>query len=267
MRTVSRQLPGAARPPFRLGVRAAFAAAFVLLLVRGEDARAQEVNECRYIGTTPIRAEGFDGPDTFGFRLVLRKDGWGWGPAHGGAIAACPLCSTGLAKGVLRIGLAPFYAPSDEYVLRRETGQQEASAVEFALHPRTIAVGLWSMTNFVPRNIVADSDITPVRVLDAHAMARAFTIISTGPPVHGVALGMKDRCLKFFGLFFREDNGPLAVSAIHEVDQFMSLERYTPRFSLEQLTPRPPPPPRIPFPLGDARKRMMEDENLRHLLK
>ena len=29
-----------------------------------------------------------------------------------------------ISKGVLRIGLAPFYTPSEDYQLRRETEQQ-----------------------------------------------------------------------------------------------------------------------------------------------
>ena len=33
-----------------------------------------------------------------------------------------------------------------------------------------------------------------------------------------------------------------------------------PRFSLEQLTPRPPPAPWIQFPLGDARKQWEEEQ-------
>jgi hypothetical protein len=280
MRNGRQQHPGAKWPPLRLVcpplaaalrfialVVATLAVSLVLLLPSGHSARAQGTSECRYVGSGPIGAEGFDGPDTFGFRLTLRKQGWGWGPAQGGAVAACPLCATGVAKGILRIGMAPFYAPSDEYVLRRETGQQEASAVEFALHPRTMAIGLWSMTNFMPREIVPESDITPVKILSTDGMARAFRIVSTGAPVYGVALAIKDRCFQFFGLFFRENNAPLAVSDLPEVDEFLELQKYTPRFSLDQLTPRPPPPPRIPFPLGDARKRLMEDEKTRDLLK
>lgn len=263
MRSSRQHRPGAEWPPLRLVL-----ISLALLLGAVPGAQAQDTTgECRYVGSGPIGAEGFDGPETFGFRLVLQKQGWGWAPAHGGAVAACPLCATGLAKGILRIGLAPFYAPSDDYVLRRENGQQEASAVEFALHPRAIAVGLWSMTNFMPREIVPESDITPVKVLNSEGLARQFRIISTGAPVYGVALAIKDRCFLFYGLFFREDNSPLAIADLAEVDEFMALQKYTPRFSLDQLTPRPPPPPRIPFPLGDARKQLMEDEKNKELLK
>jgi hypothetical protein len=279
MRNGRQQRPGAQRPPLRLirlraaALRfkartvAALAVSLLLLLSWVPAAHAQDASACRYVGSGPLGAEGFDGPETFGFRLALRKQGWGWGPAHDGAVAACPLCATGVAKGILRVGLAPFLPPSDDYVLRRETGQQEATAIEFALHPGAIAAGLWTMTKFKPSDIVPESDITPVKLLNTDGLARAFQIVSTGAPVYGVALAIKDRCLLFYGLFFRENNAPLTVADLSELDEFMELQRYRPRFSLDQLTPRPPPPPRIPFPLGDARKRLMEDENTREMPK
>jgi hypothetical protein len=226
-------------------------------------AHAQKPEGCRYITSTPISAEGFDGPDTFGVRIALPMGAWIWGPAHGGMIAGCPSCEPPkISKGILRIGLAPFYAPSDDYQLRRETGQQDASPVEFALHPSAIAVGMRVLTNFTPRAIVPTSDITPIKLMKTDGMARAIRIDSSGNPVHGLALAMLDRCFALFAMFFREDNAPLEVSELQQMDDVLKLDKYTPRFNIEQLTPRRPPPPRIDFPLGDARKQW-EDEQKR----
>jgi hypothetical protein len=234
-------------------------------LVLAAPARAQQPEGCRYVQNSPVFAEGFDGQDTFGFRLQLNSRDWGWGRAHGGAIMGCPTCPQGkIAKGVVRIGLAPFYPPSDEYQLRRETGQQEASAVDFALHPRTIAIGLWSMTNFMPRGVTPDSEITPIALLDIGAKARLITVNSAGNPVFGAAVAMQERCFVFYGLFFREDNTPVTLADLREIDQVLKLEKYTPRFNLDQLTPREPKP-WIQFPLGDARKQWQEEERRRQL--
>lgn len=248
---------GAARPPLHL-------AAIVLLCaglsVWATQARAQQTEGCRYVASSPIHAEGFNGPDTFGVKLSLRSTRWSWAPAHAGAVAACPTCDPDkLGKGMLRLGLAPFYPPSDEYQLRRETGQQSASPVEFALHPRIIGVGLWSITNFTPRGVVADTDITPVTLFDMPALARAVTIQSTGSPVHALAVAVQDGCFSMFGIFFRGDNGPVSIDDFQQIDDALKLENYKPRFTLEQLTPRPPPRSWIDFPLGDARKKWEDD--------
>ena len=253
MRMNTNILPGAARPPLHLAVTGHLMWLCLSLWVTA--ATAQQFEGCRYINHTPISAEGFDGPDTFGVRLALPMGPWVWAPAPGGMVAGCPSCETPkISKGILRIGLAPFYAPSDDYQLRRETEQQDASQVDFALHPRAIAVGMQSMTNFRPRSIVPTSDITPITLLGMSAKARAVMIDSSGNPVHGIALAVHDRCFALFGLFFREDNAPLAVSELRQMDDVLKLDRYTPRFNIEQLTPRPPPAPWIQFPLGDARK-------------
>ena len=233
-----------------------------LMLLWAAGAQAQQFEGCRYINHSPISAEGFDGPDTFGVRLALPMGAWVWAPAPGGMVAACPSCEPPkISKGILRIGLAPFYTPSDEYQLRRETEQQAASPVEFALHPRAIAVGMRAMTNFMPRGIEPTSDITPITLFGTPGVARAIRINSSGNPVYGVALAMLDRCFALFGLFFREDNAPLAVSELQQMDDVLKLDRYTPRFNIEQLTPRQPPRPRIEFPLGDARKQWEEERN------
>jgi len=254
-------VPGAARPPLHLAVTRHLMGLCLLLWVTG--ANAQQFEGCRYINHSPISAEGFDGPDTFGVRVALPMGPWVWAPAPGGMVAGCPSCEPPkISKGILRIGLAPFYAPSDDYQLRRETEQQEASHVDFALHPRAIAVGMQSMTNFRPRGIVPTSDITPIMLLGMPAKARAVRIDSSGNPVHGIALAMHDRCFALFGLFFREDNAPLAVSELRQMDDVLKLDRYTPRFSLEQLSPRSSPAPRIQFPLGDARKQLEEERKL-----
>lgn len=251
----------AARPPLRLSLVRRVAC--LCLLLWAFDAQAQQPEGCRYITSSPIHAEGFSGPDTFGARLMIRDNRWAWGPAHAGVIAGCPACGPGkLTKGVLRIGLAPFYPPSEDYQLRRETEQQSASPVEFALHPRTIGVGLWSMTNFTPRGVVPETDITPVTLLGMSAMARAVTINSAGNPVHGLAIAMRDGCFSLFGIFFRDDNGPVSLDDLPQIDDALRLERYTPRFNLEQLTPRPLPTPWIQFPLGDARKQLEEERKL-----
>ena len=251
---------GAARPPRLLFLLQRFACVCLLLWAVEAQAEPAAVS-CRYIASSPLHAEGFDGPDTFGVRLTIRDDRWVWTPARGGAIAACPSCSgQSIAKGVLRIGLAPFYSPSDDYQLRRETEQQSASPVKFALHPRAIAVGLWSMTNFMPSGVTPATDITPVTLLGTSGMARAVTIDSAGTTVHGVAVAMQDGCFLLFGVFFREDNGPVSVDDLQQIDGVLKLEKYAPRFELEQLTPRPPPTPWIQFPLGDARKQWEEQQ-------
>lgn len=248
---------GAVRPPLHFSVLQVVILAGLMLVAFG--ARAQQPEGCRYVQSSPIFAEGFDGPDTFGVRLQINSRDWGWGRAHGGAIMACPTCPQGkIAKGVLRIGLAPFYPPSEDYALRRETGQQEASPVDFALHPRTIALGLWSMTNFMPRGVTPDSEITPITLLDTAGKARLVTVVSAGNPVSGVAVAMQNRCFVFYGLFFREDNGPVTLADLQEIDHVLKLDRYTPRFTLDQLTPREPRP-WIQFPLGDARKQWEEE--------
>lgn len=251
---------GAAQPPLLFVLLQCFAC--VGLLLWAVEAQAEPAAaSCRYITSSPIHAEGFDGPDTFGVRLTIRDDRWVWTPARGGAIAACPSCSgQSIAKGVLRIGLAPFYPPSDDYQLRRETEQQSASPVEFALHPRAIAVGLWSMTNFMPRGVTPATDITPVTLLGTAGMARAVTIDSAGNTVHGVALAMQDGCFSLFSVFFREDNGPVSVEDLQQIDGVLKLDKYAPRFQLEQLQPRPLPTPSIQFPLGDARKQLEEQQ-------
>jgi hypothetical protein len=127
------------------------------------------------------------------------------------------------------------------------------------LHPSAIAVGMRAMTNFTPRGIVPTSDITPIVLMGTPGMARAIRIDSSGNPVHGLALAMHERCFALFGLFFREDNAPLAVSELQQMDDVLKLDKYTPRFNLEQLTPRQAPQPRIEFPLGDARKQWEEE--------
>ena len=251
-------VPGAYRPPLRLAVTRHLVCLCLLLFATA--AVAQQFEGCRYVNHTPISAEGFDGPDTFGFRVALPMGPWVWAPAPGGMVAACPSCEPPkISKGILRIGLAPFYAPSDEYQLRRENEQQDASPVDFALHPRAIAVGMQSMTNFRPRGIVATSDITPVTLMGIAAKARAIRVDSSGPPVYGVALAMHDRCFALFGMFFREDNAAFEVSDLQQMDGVLKLDKYTARFSLEQLAPRAPPPPQVQFPLGDARKQLDEE--------
>jgi hypothetical protein len=253
---------GAARPPRFLLLLQRMVCAGLLLGVAV--AQAQSIEGCRYINSGPIGAEGFDGPDTFGLRLSIRDSRWGWGAAHGGAIAGCPSCAPpSIAKGIMRIGLAPFYPPSDDYQLRAETGQQEANPVEFALHPRAIAVGMRAMTNFTPHAIAPESDISPVTLFGMPGLARAIRVESTGNPVYGLALAMQDRCFALFGMFFREDNAPLSITALQQIDDALQLDRYQPRFNLEQLTPRPPPKPWIDFPLGDARKQREEAEKIR----
>jgi len=252
---------GAARPPRLLVLLTGLLYAGLLGVAV---AQAQPFEGCRYINSGPIGTEGFDGPDTFGVRLSIRDGRWGWGAAHGGAIAGCPSCAPpNIAKGIMRIGLAPFYAPSDDYQLRAETGQQEVNPVEFALHPRAIAVGMRAMTNFTPRAIAPESDITPVTLFGTAGLARAIRVESTGNPVYGLALAMQDRCFALFGMFFREDNAPLSINDLQQIDDALQLDRYQPRFNLEQLTPRPPPRPWIDFPLGDARRQREEAEKRR----
>jgi hypothetical protein len=250
--------PGAARPPLYLKLVQSVLGLCLLLLAF--EAEAQQPEGCRYITSSPVHAEGFNGPDTFGVRLITRNNRWAWGGAHAGVIAGCPTCGAGtLAKGLLRIGLAPFYPPSDDYQLRRETEQQSASPVEFALHPRTIGVGLWSITNFTPRGVLPETDITPVTLFGMPAMARVVTINSSGNPIHGLAIAMQEGCFSLFGIFFRDDNGPLSIGDVQQIDDALKLEKYTPRFNLEQLTPRPPPAPWVQFPLGNARKQWEEE--------
>ncbi len=263
---------GASRPPplLRLAVLAIFAilarrsawACLLLLAIGASTGRAADA--CRLIEHGRIGAEWLDGTQPIGARLAIRDNRWSWVPAHGGEIAFCPTCSAAdVAKGVLRIGLAPFVGPDDERKLRDEIGQQSASAIEFALDPRSVATGLWVMTNFLPRGVAPVTDMTPVTLLGTSGLARAVLINSAGNIVRGVAVALQDRCLSLFGVFFREDNGPIAIDDLRQIDAALTLERYTPEFSPAQLAPRPAPLPRVEFPLGDARRQWDEERQRR----
>ena len=91
-------------------------------------------------------------------------------------------------------------------------------------------------------------------------MARAVTIDSAGNTIHGVAVAMQDGCFSLFGVFFREDNGPVSVGDLQQIDAVLKLDKYAPRFNLEQLQPRPLPTPWVQFPLGDARKQWEQEQ-------
>ena len=246
-------LPGAARPPLHLAVTRHLTCLCLLLWVTG--ANAQQFEGCRYINHTPISAEGFDGPDTFGVRVALPMGPWVWAPAPGGMVAGCPSCEPPRSPRAFSGSVSRHSIRPATSINRGAKPAQDGKPRRLALHPRAIAVGMQSMTNFRPRGIVPMSDITPITLLGMPAKARAVRIVTSGNPVHGIALAMHDRCFALFGLFLREAKRRLRSASCSSWTIVLKLDRYTPRFSPEQLLLlHPGPLPRIQFPLGDARK-------------
>ena len=240
---------GAARPPYYLGLlRLMFAA----LLTAATGVPQGLTAECQYVRGGPLMIEGFDGDETFGAQVIVRDTKWALQPAPSGMFAFCPSCpASNVSKGLFRLGRAPFLSPVQEGDLRGEVGQQDASALEFALHPRAIAMGLWRITALLPSKVEPLSDIAPVTLWGVPGMARVVGVTSAGQSAPGVAFALQDRCFAMFGLFMRKDDGEASVDDLRKTGGSLNILRYQPvRHELS---------PAIHFPLGNARKRWEDD--------
>jgi hypothetical protein len=208
--------------------------------------------ECQYVRGGPARIEGFDGPDTFGVQLIVRDGSWVWQRAPSGVIAMCPRCRDDeVANGLFRFGRAPFLSPVQEGDLRGETGQQDAGPMEFALHPRAIAMALWRITTLLPSKVDAQSDIEPVDLWGMKGLAREVEVTTAGRTVPSVAFALEERCFAMFGIFLRKDERKVSVADLLKTGASISILKYQPvRHELS---------PAIHFPLGNARKRWEDD--------
>ena len=241
---------GAARPPHRFKrMRRLFAG--LLMLACG--AQASIAGECQYVKYSPIMVEGFDGTDTFGVQLTIHDQRWVWQRAPGGVAAFCPTCpNDSVSKSFFRIGQAPFLSPLQEGDLRGETDQASASAIDFALHPRAIAVALWRMTTLLPSKVSPLTDITPITLWGVPGKSRVVEIVSGDKPVPGVAVALEDGCFTMFGVFFRKDDGEVSFDDVLSARGSIGILKYQPyRHDLS---------PGIHFPLGDARKQWEDDQ-------
>lgn len=240
---------GAARPPHCFGWLRLLAVALLTVVIGVPRGLAAE---CQYVRGGPLMIEGFDGDETFGAQLIVRDPKWALQPAPSGMVAFCPSCpATDISKGLFRLGRAPFLSPVQEGDLRGETGQKDASALEFALHPRAIAMGLWRITALLPSKIEPLSDIVPMTLWGVPGMARVVEVTSAGHTAPGVAFALEDRCFAMFGLFMRKDDGEASVGDLLKTGGSLSILKYQPvRHELS---------PAIHFPLGNARKRWEDD--------
>ena len=221
-------------------------------------AHAQDA--CRTIEGQSTWSEWLEGSEPRGARLLIRDTRWSWTGARAGAVIFCPSCPAGdIAKGVLRIGLAPF-SPAEDKLLREELRLPWASRLEFALHPQVIGAGLSGMVNFTFRAVTPVTDPLPVSLVGLNGMARAIAINSAGNVLHGVAVALEERCFALWGVFFREDNGPVAIDDLRQVDAAVVLHRYTPAFTPAQLGPRGTVVPWREFPLGAAREQWGDEQ-------
>ncbi len=241
---------GAVRPPLcRSAAGRLIAAAAMALIAATPPAVAAE---CQYVRGGPLHIEGFDGPDPFGAQVIVRDTKWAWQPAPSGVIAHCPSCPVeDVSKGVFRLGRAPFLSPVQEGDLRGEVGEQNASAIEFALHPRAIAMGLWKITTLLPSRVDTLSAPRPVTLWGVPGMARVVLVQSPGRSAPGVAFALEDGCFSMFGVFLRKDEGPVSVDDLLKTGRSLGVLKYQPvRHELS---------PAIEFPLGNARKQWEED--------
>ena len=199
MRTSDQHSSGGREAPAAFGAGAARRVP-VPAAVGCRAAQAQQLEGCRYITQQPdprrrLRRARYvrravDDPG--------RPLGLGARAPAARSRAARSCAPAEIAKGVLRIGLAPFYPPSDDYQLRRETEQQAASPVEFALHPR--AIGDRAVEHDATSRRAAsmpETDITPDHAV-GHARhgARRHDRFSRQPGPWRRALRMQDRLLR-----------------------------------------------------------------------
>ncbi len=221
------------------------------------EAPAEQANpvgqpECQYVRGGPVRIEGFDGPNTFGVQLIVKDGRWVWQRAPSGVIAMCPSCQDHeVAKGLFRFGRAPFLSPVQEGDLRGETGQKDSGPMEFALHPRAIAMALWRITTLLPSKVDALSGIEPIELWGMQGRARMVEVTTAGRTVPSVAFALEERCFAMFGIFLRKDERTVSVADLLKTGNSLSILKYQPvRHELS---------PAIHFPLGDARKRWEDD--------
>jgi hypothetical protein len=200
----------------------------------------------------PVRIEGFDGPDTFGVQLIVKDGRWTWRRAPSGVVAFCASCPDHeVGKGVFRFGRAPYLSPVQEGDLRGEIGQKDAGPMEFALHPRAIAMALWRITSLLPSKVDPLSEIAPVELWGVNGRARVVEVTSAGRTVPSVAFALEQRCFAMFGVFLRKDEREVGVADLLKTGGSLSILKYQPvRHELS---------PAIHFPLGDARKRWEDD--------
>jgi len=241
---------GAARPPHRFGpVRRLFAA----LLMLASGAQTALAAECQFVKYSPIMIEGFDGSETFGVQLTIHDPRWVWQRAPGGVMAFCPSCPADrVSKSLFRIGQAPFLSPLQEGDLRGETDQASASAVDFALHPRAIAIALWQMTTSLPNKVSPLTDIEPITLWGVPGKSRVVEIGSGDKMVPAVAVALEDGCFSMFGVFFRKDDGEVSFDDVLTARGSVGIVKYRPQ--RHELSPG------IHFPLGDARKKWEDDQ-------
>ena len=241
---------GAARPSYCFGLVSRFFAGLLMLTCGAQAALAAE---CQYVRYSPALVEGFNGSETFGVQLIVRDPRWIWQRAPGGVLSFCPACSdSDVSKGLFRIGQAPFLSPVQEGDLRGETGQEAASAVEFALHPRAIAVALLQITSLLPNKVEPLTGITPVTLWGVSGKARVVEIVSGGKVAPGIAVSLEDGCFQMFAVFFRKDDGEVSIDDLEKAGGALEVVKY-----------KPPPhvlSPGIHFPLGDARKKWEADQ-------
>lgn len=241
---------GAARPPYCFGLLRRF---FAVLLMLAGGAQAALAAQCQYVRYSPALVEGFIGSESFGVQLILRDSRWLWQRAPGGVLAFCPSCaSSDISKSLFRIGQAPFLSPVQDGELRGETGQESASALDFALHPRAIAIALWQITSLLPSKVEPLTEIAPFTMWGVSGKARVVTVASGDKVVPGVAVSLEDGCFTMFAVFFRKDDGEVSIDDVVSARGSMEIVKY-----------QPPPhvlSPGIHFPLGDARKKWEEDQ-------
>jgi hypothetical protein len=248
---------GASRPPRCFGAALVVAAALSAVAAQAEPAEPSPAGpgdpaECQYVRGGGTRIEGFDGADTFGVQLIVKDGRWVWQRAPSGVLALCPSCADHeISKGVFRFGRAPFLSPVQDGDLRGETGQRDAGSMEFALHPRAIAMALWKITTVLPSKVDTLTEIEPVELWGVQGRARVVAVTSAGRTAPGVAFALEDRCFAMFGAFLRKDEGEVSIGDLLKTGGSLGILKYRP--VPHELSPA------IHFPLGDARKRWEDD--------
>ena len=154
----------------------------------------------------------FDGPDTFGVRLMIRDTRWAWGPRAGPAslqVARRADRAKHVQGQSSASGSRRSIRPARTYQLRRETEQQSASPVEFALapaHHRASRCG--SHDEFHAARRRADDRYHAGHAAgDARHGARRHDQLGRQSRARPRDRHARIGCFALFGLFFREDNG------------------------------------------------------------